>query len=163
MIRIREANSSDVVSLQNLIQEWIVTRKLFPSKGGVDFDDLKKFVCGSNQCFCVVAEDEDEKNLVGYALCTFNYAVWLGKSIMLENIYVKKNYRLKGIGKRLISSVLKHSLAKGCRNLNFYTEEEDECKPFFAKFGAEDRTVTEGWLVYTLPHESILSIVDRQN
>uniref|UniRef100_A0A0A9ZCD8 Diamine acetyltransferase 2 n=2 Tax=Lygus hesperus TaxID=30085 RepID=A0A0A9ZCD8_LYGHE len=163
MIKIREANSSDVVGLQSLIQEWIVTRKLFPPPV-VHFNDFQNYFGGSNQSyFCVVAEDEDENILVGYALCTFNYAVWLGKSVMLENIFVRKTYRMKGIGKRLLSSVLEHGLKKGCQNVNFYTEEEDESKAFFAKVGAEDKTATEGWLVYTLPHESILSVVDRQN
>ncbi|BES92063.1 Acetyltransferase (GNAT) family [Nesidiocoris tenuis] len=153
---IRKVTSADTEQLTNLVREWIAGQTLFPPVDeSFDFADLLRE--SDSLYYCVVAEDEEKKAMVGYALCTYNYAIWVGKSVMLENIFVKENYRRRGIGTRLLAAIHQHASEKGCLQVNFLTTNADKCEGFFKKIGARDLTDSEGWLMYTLSRENMIA------
>lgn len=44
---------------------------------------------------------------VGYALFFNTYSTWEGKSLMLEDIFVKPNFRKMGVGKKMFQAIAK--------------------------------------------------------
>ena len=50
-----------------------------------------------------------EGKLVGYVLYFYTYSTWEGKSVYMEDLYVTPDYRHKGVGTQLWSSVVKVS------------------------------------------------------
>lgn len=58
---------------------------------------------------CLVAEFTKDKSIVGYALYFPTYSTWQGRSMMLEDLYVRTSERRHGIGHKLFNAVAKVS------------------------------------------------------
>ena len=52
---------------------------------------------------------EDNGKLIGFALYFYLYSTWEGIGLHLEDIYVKSDYRRKGVGTDLFRAVAKVS------------------------------------------------------
>ena len=67
-------------------------------------------------CF-VAVNNQDE--IVGYATYFFSYFTWTGKSLYMDDLYVKESYRGSGIGTLLINKVISFANANGCHKLRW--------------------------------------------
>lgn len=65
-----------------------------------------------------VAENED-KRVVGFAICFFAYYTWVGKSLYLDDLYIEPEYRGQKIGKRLLNEVFKLAKKENCQRLRW--------------------------------------------
>ena len=54
---------------------------------------------------CFVAVNK-EQEIVGYATYFFSYFTWTGKSLYMDDLYVREIYRGKGIGMMLLNKVI---------------------------------------------------------
>jgi len=67
---------------------------------------------------CFVAETSD-KQIIGYATYFFGYYTWIGKSVYMDDLYVKPEYRASGTGTRLISMVIETAKSSRCHKLRW--------------------------------------------
>jgi len=67
---------------------------------------------------CFVAVSNGDK-LVGYATHFFAYFTWTGKSLYMDDLYVKENHRGVGIGSMLMNKVIAFAKSTGCRKLRW--------------------------------------------
>ena len=51
------------------------------------------------------------------ALCHNRYSTWDGLCVHLEDLYVKPDYRQRGIGRLLIEACVKYTHGLGCKRL----------------------------------------------
>lgn len=106
---IRKAVENDVANIIKLIKELATYEKLLHLVETTE-TDIKKVLFGEGK-FVEVLLAEYEGFLVGQALFFNNFSTFLGKpGIYLEDLYVKPEFRGKGIGKALLKSVI--TLAK---------------------------------------------------
>ena len=63
---------------------------------------------------CYVAETE-EKEIIGMALYYFSYYTWVGKTLYLDDLYVKEAYRGNGLGTRLMDKMFEVAKAEKCK------------------------------------------------
>ncbi|KAJ1495189.1 histone acetyltransferase [Baffinella frigidus] len=78
--------------------------------------------------------------VVGFALYFHNYSTWEGLGIYLEDLYVKKDFRGRGIGTQLIRGVAKVAEQRGCARLQWQVI--DFNKPaikYYESLGARER------------------------
>jgi len=80
-------------------------------------DDLKKAIAAvfdnENLGFFLVAKKEDK--VIGMAYVSFNWTLeHCGRSAWLEELYVIPEYRNRGVGQNLLSSVIQQARACGC-------------------------------------------------
>src|SRR6202041_2287918 len=62
---------------------------------------------------CLIAEGEQEP--AGFALYFYSYSTWCGHAgIYLEDLFVRPQYRRRGIGKALLTRVAAIAVAEGC-------------------------------------------------
>ncbi|XP_057677721.1 thialysine N-epsilon-acetyltransferase-like isoform X2 [Corythoichthys intestinalis] len=116
-------------------------------------DELERDGFCQNPLFeCLVAEVPEENKskegftTVGYALYFYIYSTWKGRSMHLEDLYVMPEYRGFGIGKSLLSTVAKVAKERPCARLQLSVLEWNvPSRDFYARRGAQDLTVTEGW------------------
>ena len=113
-INIRIATEDDFPSILLLIKELAAFEKA-PEKVTNSVEQMKK----EKELFqCFVAETESNE-IVGMALYFFAYYTWVGKSLYLDDIYVKESFRKQKIGTALLRKILNVAREEGCRRVRW--------------------------------------------
>lgn len=69
--------------------------------------------------FEAIVAETDDGELVGFALYFFAYFTWVGKSLYLDDLYVKPGHRGQQIGSRLLSCVFDVAKTEGCKRVRW--------------------------------------------
>lgn len=77
---------------------------------------------------------------VGFALVYHIYSTWKGKSLFLEDLYVKTEYRNRGIGRRLFTRVCRWATETGCCRVDFHVVTWNPALKFYEAMGATNMT-----------------------
>lgn len=112
---IRKAENADFAHILELIKE-LADFELSLDKviNQVNFMEQEQNLFG-----CFVAEDKNTKEIIGIALYFFAYYTWTGKSLYLEDLYVKDKYRGRGIGQKLLENIFSLAKKENCRRLRW--------------------------------------------
>jgi ribosomal protein S18 acetylase RimI-like enzyme len=113
-VTIRKATEADFQEIFNLNMEFSIFQRT-PEKFTVT---LQQMVEEQNYFQCMVAAVEDQK-IVGFATTFFAFYSWSGKSLYLEDLYVKDEFRKLGIGRKLMDAVIAYAKETGCRKLRW--------------------------------------------
>lgn len=113
-IKIREAKEADFQQIVDLFKEFAEFEKL-PDKMTNSEERMKK----EQEYFnCYVAETDDLE-IVGYVTYFFAYYTWSGKSLYMDDLYVKAGYRANRLGTRLITTVIELAKTSDCHKLRW--------------------------------------------
>jgi len=149
-ITIRNAKIEDMNKVLNLIHE-LATFELEPDAVIVTEDDLIRDGFGDNPLFfCFVAELNQE--IIGMALYYYRYSTWKGKTIHLEDLIVKKEFRGIGAGELLYKKVLQQGLIENVQRMEWAVLNWNKFAiDFYEKSGAK---VLNDWnIVQIFPNE----------
>ena len=108
---------------------------------------------------CFVADHDG--SIVGYALYYTCYSTWVGKSVFLEDLYVRSDYRSLGVGLELFQSVGRVAHETSHR-MDFHVLSWNPATQFYEKLGAVNLTSAEKWQVYRMGEEALRKLVERQ-
>lgn len=112
-IKIRIATPEDFPSIFGMINELALFEKA-PEKVTNSVAQMIE----EQDCFkCLVAECDGE--VVAMALHYFVYYTWVGKSLYLDDLYVKKEFRGNGIGSQLLNAIFKEAKAAKCKRVRW--------------------------------------------
>jgi GNAT superfamily N-acetyltransferase len=156
MLSIRAATVDDVPLLRRMIVEFAT------------FERLEKFVTvteetlvrdgfGQRQRYRVLLPEWDGK-LAGYAFFFGFYSSFQGPGMFLEDIYVREQFRGKGIGKALMAEVAAIALREGFWAMRW--EVLDWNQPaidFYKKLGA---TFLDDWKEVRLSGDSLKRLAE---
>lgn len=113
-INIRKATDSDFPEILLLIKELALFEKA-PEKVTNTVDLMKQ----EKELFhCFVAETQT-KEIAGMALYFFAYYTWVGKSLYLEDIYVKESFRKQKIGSALLKKIFEVANKENCKRVRW--------------------------------------------
>jgi GNAT superfamily N-acetyltransferase len=85
---------------------------------------------------------------IGYAIYLFNYFSWTGTGVYLDDLYVKQEFRNKGIGKNLFAYLAKVAVEMKCDRVEWIVLDWNEPSiEFYNNIGANP---FEGWIIYRL-------------
>lgn len=104
MISIREAEVADVPAIHRLIVELAVFEKA-PNAVSNTIESLTTDLFEDKRCFAVIAERGG--SLIGFALYFFGYSTWKGKTLYLEDIFIKESFRNQGLGQLLFDRIVR--------------------------------------------------------
>ncbi|MCK5824901.1 MAG: GNAT family N-acetyltransferase [Ichthyobacteriaceae bacterium] len=153
-MNIRKAERSDAKYIHELITELAVYEKL-EDEVKASVSDLEKSLFDDNHAEVLVAEVNGV--VVAYAIYFYSYSTFLAKrGIYLEDLYVTKNMRSKGIGKGLLSELAKIAIDNNYGRLEWSVLNWN--KPaidFYNSIGAESLT---GWTVNRLTGNKLLEL-----
>jgi GNAT superfamily N-acetyltransferase len=86
---------------------------------------------------CFVAENEHIE-IVAIASYFFAYYTWVGKSLYLDDLYVKESYRGQKIGSELLKKIFEVAKAENCKRVRWQVSEwNTHALEFYKKCGAE--------------------------
>lgn len=113
-VKIREAAETDFPEILSLIKELAEFEKA-PEKVTNTVEQMKQ----EKDLFrCFVAETPSGE-IAGMALYFFAYYTWVGKSLYLDDIYVKKIYRNMGIGSALLNRIFDEARLGECKRVRW--------------------------------------------
>lgn len=101
---------------------------------------------------CIVAETE-EKEIVGMAIWFFAYYTWVGKSLYLEDIYVKEPFRKQKIGSALLRKVFEVAQTGDCKRVRWQVLNWNQ--PAIQMYSKSGAAIDDAWLNCTFDHEGI--------
>jgi GNAT superfamily N-acetyltransferase len=115
---LRVANESDVSAIHGMIVELAVFERE-PDAVAITKEQLREDGWGEHRAFeCFVAECE-QAGICGFALYYSIYSTWEGRSLYLEDLYVKPSQRGHGIGTALLHRVAQEAIRQGCARLDW--------------------------------------------
>ena len=143
----RFAEEKDIPIIFSFIKELAEYEKLL-GEVKVTEETLRENLFGKRRYAEIIIAELD-KAPVGQALFFHNFSTFLGKpGIYLEDLYVKPEFRGKGIGKALLKKVIEIAKERDCGRVEWVVL--DWNKPaieFYKKLGAKEM---KDWLVYRL-------------
>jgi GNAT superfamily N-acetyltransferase len=138
-INIRKASEADFPEILSLIKELASFEKA-PEK----VTNTIKLMKQEKEYFhCFVAETKTAE-IVGIALYFFAYYTWVGKSLYLDDIYVKESFRKQKIGSALLRKIFEIANAENCKRVRWQVLNWNESAiQMYKKSGAE---IDDEWL-----------------
>jgi GNAT superfamily N-acetyltransferase len=97
----------------------------------------------------------------GFVLFFHNYSTFLGKpGIYIEDLYVKPEYRGKGIGRKLLGHIAGLAKERGCGRVEWWVLNWNPARKFYETLGA--RSMDE-WTVYRLSGRELNKLAAKAN
>lgn len=136
-IKIRKAEEGDLPAILGLVKELAEFEK------GLDkvSNSLEQMQEEKDFFHCYVAEKDEE--VIGMALYYFVYYTWVGKSLYLEDLYVKSAYRGQNIGTQLMEKVLETARQENCKRFRLQVLHWNE--PAIGFYRKNGFTVDKEW------------------
>jgi diamine N-acetyltransferase len=154
-VAIRSARVGDEAHIHALICELADYEKL---RHEVDarIEDIARDLFGSNpRVFAEIAECDGE--VAGFSLWFYNYSTFRGRhGIYLEDLFVRPQFRGKGIGKALIASLAKRCADEGLPRFQWQVLDWNTPSiEFYKSLGAR---LTPEWLGCRVEGDSLVAL-----
>lgn len=131
-ISIRKTTEKDIPILFNMIKEFAAYLGKM-DKVKITLDDL---IRDKDNYYCYIAENE-KGDALGYALYCYTYHTWTGKSIYLDDLYVREKYRRSSVGTMLACALIDLARQSNCKSLKWQVLNwNNEAVEFYKKMGA---------------------------
>jgi GNAT superfamily N-acetyltransferase len=137
-IVIREGEERDFPVLMELIK-GLATFEKAPDEVKNSIGQMRK----EKESFgSFVAEKDGE--ILGAAIYFFAYYTWVGKSLYLDDLYVRPDHRRKKVGSMLLKKVFELAKQENCKRLRWQVLSwNKDAISFYEKHGA---TISNEWL-----------------
>ena len=154
MLRIRPATIDDVHLLHAMILEFAEFEKLSEHVAAT-VESLAQDGFSEPVRFRALISEWDGK-VAGYAIYFVHFSSFDGRGLFLEDIYVRDEFRGKGIGKALMAEIAKIALRGGFRSLRW--EVLDWNRPaidFYHRLGA---TFLDDWKAVRIDGDALRAL-----
>jgi len=159
MYRVRKATEADIPHLYELIRRLAEYERLLETFKGTE-ELYRRYGFSDEAIFdALIVENTGEEgpDYLGMALYYYTYSTFTGRpTLWLEDVYVLKDHRGRGIGKRMLVELAKIALEKGCYRMEWTVLDWNEPSiEFFRSLGAVSM---DEWTTYRLMEPEIVSL-----
>jgi GNAT superfamily N-acetyltransferase len=157
MLRIRPATVEDVTLLRTLIRELAEFERQLQFCA-IEEADLVRDGFGTNPKFrALIAEWNGQP--AGYALFFDYYSSWVGPGLYLEDVFVRPQFRGKGIGMALMAAVARITLQENCCAMRWEVLDWNErAIDLYKALGAEFR---DEWRPVLLTDDALRRLAEK--
>jgi GNAT superfamily N-acetyltransferase len=158
MLNIRKAAPSDIPLILAFIRELATYERLL-DQAVATREDLERDGFSSEPKFYVeIAEWNGEP--AGFALWFYNYSTFQGKpGIYLEDLFVRPQFRKRGIGKALLVHLARLAVEQGCGRYQWQVLDWNTPSiEFYESLGAK---VMKEWLTMRMSGESLQRLGEK--
>ena len=132
-ISIRKAVKTDCSRIMELIHELADYEKA-PEQVTVSREHFEESGFGNQPVWwAFVAQDDETRSIVGFALYYIRYSTWKGQRLYLEDLFVSREWRGRGIGSQLFDALLKEMRDKKFNSMVWQVLEWNESAIKFYK------------------------------
>ncbi len=158
MLKIRRATVDDIHLILEFIRD-LAEYERAPEEAVATPEDLRRDgFSGEPRFYVEIAEWDGEP--AGFALWFFNYSTWQGKpGLYLEDLFVRPQFRKKGIGKALLAYLAKVAVEKGCGRYQWQVLDwNTPALEFYKSLGAQ---VMQEWLTLRVTGDSLRKLGEQ--
>ena len=158
MLNIRKATPDDIPLILEFIRELAEYERMLDQAVATPDDLLRDGFSGEPKFFVEIAEWNGEQ--AGFALWFYNYSTFQGKpGIYLEDLYVRPQFRKKGIGKALLVHLARVAVEQGCGRYQWQVLDWNTPSiEFYESLGAK---VMREWLTMRVSGESLQRLGEK--
>lgn len=157
MLTIRPAAPSDSALIRAYIAE-LADYERAPEKAVASEADITRHVFGAHPIMHAEMAEWDGKP-AGFAFWYFNFSSWEGKpGLYLEDLWVRPEFRGKGIGKALLQHLAKLAMREGCTRYTWQVL--DWNTPSIDFYKAMGAVVMEEWLTCRVEGEALKRLAE---
>lgn len=158
-LKIRFARKKDLKTLLDFIKSLASYEKR-PGSVTATTDDLKETLFEKKIAEAIIAEYEGRPS--GFAIFFYNFSTFMGKpGIYIEDLYVNKELRNKGIGKAIFAYLAELALKRDCAMLEWTVLKwNTPAIKFYEKMGAANK---EEWFTYRLDKRALSAMISQAN
>ena len=152
MLDIRKAEPRDAALIYAFVRELAEYEKLLSSVVATE-DDIRAALFGAApRAFCDIAEWAGAP--AGFALWFYNFSTFRGRyGIYLEDLYVRPQFRGRGIGKALLTHLARRCAEEGLARLEWAVLDWNAPSiAFYESLGAGPQG---DWIIYRLAGEAL--------
>jgi len=137
-ISIRKAVKTDCSRIMELIHELADYEKA-PEQVTVSREHFEESGFGNQPVWwAFVAQDDETRSIVGFALYYIRYSTWKGQRLYLEDLFVSREWRGRGIGSQLFDALLKEMRDKKFNGMVWQVLEWNESAiEFYKKYNTD--------------------------
>jgi ribosomal protein S18 acetylase RimI-like enzyme len=133
MISIRPATEADFPAVLDLVKELAA----YLGVPEVVRNTVEQMKAEQQYFRCLVAENEQHE-IVGIATYFIAYFTWFGKSLYLDDLYVKQSSRGQKIGSQLLAAIVNIAKNENCKRVRWQVSDwNTSAIGFYEKYGAE--------------------------
>ncbi len=158
MLRIRTATRRDIPQILELIRA-LATYEKAPEQAVATAKDLARDGFSKAPKFRVLIAEWDGSP-AGFALFFYHYSTWVGRpTLFLEDLFVRPEFRARGIGKAMLRQLAKIAIAENCGR--FEWQVLDWNTPAIRFYDALGAKVLEGWLTMRVTGKALRNLAVR--
>jgi GNAT superfamily N-acetyltransferase len=152
MLKLRKAASKDIPLILSFIRE-LAEYERAPNAVVCREQDLRRDGFGPSPKFhVIVAEWNGEP--AGMAFYFYNYSTWQGRpGIFIEDLFVRPQFRGKGIGRTLMANLAQTAIAEHCYGVRW--EVLDWNKPAIDVYQHLGSKFREGWRIMQITGQDL--------
>jgi GNAT superfamily N-acetyltransferase len=159
MLTLRSARASDVPLILALIRELADYEHLLHAVDATEETLGAALFAEAPRVFCDIAEwhDGTARSPAGFALWFYNFSTFRGRhGIYLEDLYVKPEYRGRGIGKALLVQLAERCVGEGLTRLEWAVLDWNEpALRFYKSLGA---LAHNDWILHRVTGEALQTL-----
>lgn len=153
-ISYRKAEKKDIPVIHRFIKELAKYEKL-ENEVVATRESLEETLFGKRPYAEVILAEVDGKE-AGFVLFFHNYSTFLAKpGIYIEDLYVRTQYRGKGLGKGLLSYIAFIAIERGCGRVEWWVLNWNPARKFYDSIGA---LAMNEWVVYRLTGDKMAAL-----
>src|SRR5580700_788070 len=157
MLSIRPATINDAELLRTLIRELAEFERQLEFCV-IKTADLARDGFGPNPRFRALIAEWDGQP-AGYALFFGYYSTWVGRGLFLEDIFVREQFRGRGVGKALLASVARIAVQEDCYGVQWEVLDWNEkAIELYQSLGAEFR---DRWRPVMLADDALRRLAEK--
>lgn len=155
-ISIRESKKEDCPFLLEMIH-LLAAFENAPEQVKVTLEQLQEDGFGKSPLYKSFIYSFDGVQ-AGMSLVYFRYSTWKGKSLYLEDLFIKEEFRQKGIGKAAFNQLAKLAISENCHRFEWQVLDwNTPAINFYSKLGAN---LDSEWLNVKLEGDEIRSMIE---
>jgi len=155
MMKLRKAAAKDIPLILSFIRE-LAEYERAPNAVSCTEKDLRRDGFGSYPKFrVIIAEWHGEP--AGMAFFFYNYSTWQGRpGIFIEDLFVRPQFRGKGIGRALMAKLAQTAIAEKCHGIRW--EVLDWNKPAIDVYQHLGSKFRDGWKIMQITAHELVEL-----